>query len=118
MSPSQNGFMSNNLRNSRNMGLTIEKYLHEIGVFSLADLAEMTSVRAFMKIRWNHPEKTIPVCYYLYSLEGALLDLHWNNLPAELKAELKHIGNANTAIRTVLVRCHEFSDTLGNVCFS
>jgi len=43
-----------------------------------------------MKIRWNHPEKTIPVCYYLYSLEGALLDLHWNNLPAELKAELKH----------------------------
>lgn len=80
---------SNDFRKAKNIGATIEKYLHEIGVFSLADLAEMTSAEAFMKIRRNHPEKTIPVCYYLYSLEGALLDLHWNDLPAELKMELK-----------------------------
>ena len=39
---------------------------------TLADLAETTSVKAFIKIREQHPDKTIPVCYYLYSLEGAL----------------------------------------------
>ena len=81
--------IDNNLRNAKNIGATIEKYLNEIGIFTLADLAETTSVKAFIKIREQHPEKTIPVCYYLYSLEGALLNLHWNDIPSELKKELK-----------------------------
>ena len=81
--------IDNNLRNAKNIGATIEKYLNEIGIFTLADLAEVTSVEAFKRIRKNYPEKTIPVCYYLYSLEGALLDLHWNDIPSELKEELK-----------------------------
>ena len=71
--------IDNNLRNAKNIGATIEKYLN----------AETTSVKAFIKIREQHPEKTIPVCYYLYSLEGALLNLHWNDIPSELKKELK-----------------------------
>ncbi|WP_418392831.1 TfoX/Sxy family DNA transformation protein [Akkermansia sp.] len=49
----------------------------------------MTSVEAFKKICGNYPDKTVPVCYYLYSLEGALLNLHWNDIPSELKEELK-----------------------------
>jgi len=32
---------------------------------------------------------TLPVCYYLYSLQGALLGLHWDDLPTELKTELR-----------------------------
>ncbi len=58
-------------------------------MFTLADLEKMTSVEAFKKIRGNYPDKTVPVCYYLYSLEGALLNLHWNDIPSELKEELK-----------------------------
>ena len=81
--------INSDLRNAKNIGTTIEKYLNEIGIFTLADLAEITSVKAFIKIREQHPEKTKPVCYYLYSLEGALLNLHWNDLPSELKEELK-----------------------------
>ena len=81
--------INSDLRKAKNIGATIEKYLNEIGVFTLADLAEITSVKAFTKIREQHPEKTIPVCYYLYSLEGALLNLHWNDIPSELKEELK-----------------------------
>lgn len=81
--------ITGDLSKAKNIGKTIEKRLNEIGVFSLADLAEMTSVIAFKKIKENHKETTIPVCYYLYSLEGALLDLHWNDLPLELKEELK-----------------------------
>lgn len=80
--------IDNNLRNAKNIGATIEKYLNEIGIFTLADLAETTSVKAFIKIREQHPEKTI-VYYYLYSLEGALLNLHWNDIPSEFKKELK-----------------------------
>ena len=81
--------ISSDLRKAKNIGATIEKCLNEIGIFTLADLAEMTSVEAFKRIRENYPGKTIPVCYYLYSLEGALLDLHWNDIPSELKEELK-----------------------------
>lgn len=42
--------IDNNLRNAKNIGATIEKYLNEIGIFTLADLAETTSVKAFIKI--------------------------------------------------------------------
>ena len=42
--------IDNNLRNAKNIGATIEKYLNEIGIFTLADLAETTSVKAFINI--------------------------------------------------------------------
>lgn len=81
--------LSNNLKGAKNIGATIEKRLNEIGVFSLADLAQMTPVKAYQNICRQNPGKTFPVCYYLYSLQGALLDLHWDDLPTELKAELR-----------------------------
>jgi DNA transformation protein len=85
--------VGNNLRNAKNIGSTILKRLNEIGIYSLADLAEMTSAKAYKKISRQNPEKTFPVCYYLYSLEGALLDLHWDDLPKHLKKGLlKQVG--------------------------
>jgi DNA transformation protein and related proteins len=81
--------LSNNLKSAKNIGATIEKRLNEIGVFSLADLAQMTPVKAYQSIFKQNPDKTFPVCYYLYSLQGALLDLHWEDLPTELKTELR-----------------------------
>lgn len=81
--------LSNNLKGAKNIGVTIEKRLNEIGVFSLADLAQMTPVKAYQSICKQNPDKTFPVCYYLYSLQGALLDLHWDDLPSELKTELR-----------------------------
>ncbi|MBA3987133.1 MAG: TfoX/Sxy family protein [Flavobacteriales bacterium] len=77
-----------NLKNAKNIGATILKRLNEIGIYSLADLAEMTPVKAYRKICEQNPEKTFPICYYLYSLEGALLNLHWDALPKYLKKEL------------------------------
>lgn len=81
--------ITSDLRQAKNHRAAIKKCLNEIGVFTLADLEKMTSVEAFKKICGNYPDKTVPVCYYLYSLEGALLNLHWNDIPSELKEELK-----------------------------
>jgi DNA transformation protein len=81
--------LSNKLKGAKNIGATIEKRLNEIGVFSLADLAQMTPVKAYQNICEQNTDKTFPVCYYLYSLQGALLDLHWDDLPKELKTELR-----------------------------
>lgn len=45
---------------AKNIGITIAKKLNEIGVFTLADLAEMTPKIAYQKICDKYPEKTIP----------------------------------------------------------
>lgn len=79
----------NNLQGARNLGKTIQKHLNDIGIFTLADLAAITPVKAYQKICAANPSKTFPVCYYLYSLQGALMNLHWNDLPEKLKKELK-----------------------------
>lgn len=76
------------LGQAKNIGPIILQRLHEIGVYSLADLAKTTSPCAYVQICAQHPTKTFPVCYYLYSLEGALLDLHWDELPKNLKEDL------------------------------
>ncbi len=73
---------------AKNIGKTIAIKLNEIGVFTLSDLAEMTPKVAYKKICKNYPNKTIPKCYYLYSLKGALLNLDWRKLPNEIKMEL------------------------------
>ena len=73
---------------AKNIGKTIAKRLNEIGVFTLADLAQMTPKVAYQKICDKYPDRTIPKCYYLYSLQGALLDLDWRKLPDKVKSEL------------------------------
>jgi DNA transformation protein len=81
--------LSPHLKAAKNIGATIEKRLNEIGVFSLVDLAQMTPVKAYLNICRQNPNKTFPICYYLYSLQGALLNLHWDDLPPDLKADLR-----------------------------
>lgn len=81
------------LKGARNIGPTILKRLNEINVYTLADLAKLTSVKAYQLICERNPDKNISVCYYLYSLEGALLDMHWDDLPKDLKQDLlKQVG--------------------------
>ncbi|MGQ0827353.1 MAG: TfoX/Sxy family protein [Bacteroidota bacterium] len=72
----------------KNIGGTIEKRLNEIGIYTEGDLLKTGAVNAYKKIKENYPNKTIPVCYYLYSLEGALLNLHWDDIPEKRKKEL------------------------------
>jgi len=46
-----------NLKNAKNIGATILKRLNEIGIYSLADLAEMTPVKAYIKKYVNKTPK-------------------------------------------------------------
>ena len=80
--------MSTELSSLKNIGSTVEKRLNEIGIRSREDLERVGSVAAYRKICARYPEQTIPVCYYLYSLEGALMDTHWDALPFDIKDRL------------------------------
>lgn len=71
----------------RNVGPTVERRLNAIGIHSREDLLRIGSAQAYLKMQ-AQASGTLPVCFYLYSLEGALTDRHWNDLPAATKALL------------------------------
>jgi DNA transformation protein len=63
--------------------------LNEVGIFSEGDLRQVGAVGAHCMIRDRHPQETLPVCYYLYSFEGALTDKHWNEISEQRKQQLR-----------------------------
>lgn len=71
-----------------NIGATVAERLVAIGVRSRGDLEMMGPAEAWRRMAAANPGKTLPVCYYLYSLEAALRECHWNDLPDEVKAQL------------------------------
>jgi DNA transformation protein len=80
--------MKTPLKGLKNLGPTIVARLHEIEIYTKEDLRRVGSAAAYVHICARNPGKTIPVCYYLYSLEGALRGAHWNEVPAQVKREL------------------------------
>ena len=82
--------MKNNqdLSSLKNIGPTIQKKLQDIGINSKDDLKRIGPVLAYQKIQSKNQGKTIPVCYYLYSLQGALDNKHWDKISQKKKQEL------------------------------
>lgn len=85
----------------KNIGPTIEANLNRIGIKTRADLERATSVGAYLHLSASFPEKRWPVCYYLYSLEGALRDKHWDDLSDEIKDGLLQQVKARQGVRVV-----------------
>lgn len=77
------------LTDLKNIGKKIAGRLNEVGVFSEDDLRLVGAVGAHRLIRERYPNETLPVCYYLYSFEGALTDKHWNEIGEERKEQLR-----------------------------
>lgn len=77
------------LTDLKNIGKKIAGRLNEAGIFSEDDLRRVGAVEAHRMIKQRHPDETLPLCYYLYSFEGALIDTHWNAIGEQRKRELK-----------------------------
>jgi DNA transformation protein and related proteins len=73
----------------KNIGKKIAGRLLEAGISSEEDLRAAGAVQAHKKIKANYPDETLPVCFYLYSFEGAITDTHWNDIGEKRKQELK-----------------------------
>jgi DNA transformation protein len=80
--------VTESLTELKNIGPTIEKRLNEIGIHTVTDLEKTGPVKAYQRICRAYPNETIPVCYYLYSLQGALMGVHWDAVPEEIKNDL------------------------------
>ena len=69
----------------KNLGLASVNILHSIGIRTLEDLRRVGPVEAFINIRGRGINASRVM---LYALQGALLDVHWNDLDPDLKANL------------------------------
>ncbi|SEP73543.1 TfoX/Sxy family protein [Nitrosomonas ureae] len=86
------------LTDLKNIGKKIADRLNEVGIFSEDDLQRIGAVEAHRLIREKLPDESLPVCYYLYSFEGALTDKHWEEIGEPRKHQLKtQIGYQNIA---------------------
>ena len=77
------------LTDPKNIGKKIAGRLIEVGIFSEDELRQVGAAGAHRMIKKKYPKKTLPVCYYLYSFEGALTDTHWDNIGEKRKQQLK-----------------------------
>ncbi len=71
----------------KNIGTTLAKRLATINIHTRYDLQSFGVTNAYIKMQETSPF-VLPVCYNLYSLEGALRSQHWNDLPEAIKDEL------------------------------
>jgi DNA transformation protein len=75
------------LRDLKNIGPRTESWLHAIEVHSLDDLERLGAVEVYRRLREHFPNRVS--LNALYALQGAILNLHWNALPPDMKAELR-----------------------------
>jgi DNA transformation protein len=71
----------------RNVGRTIERRLNVIGIHCREDLLRIGPAQADLKMQ-AQASGALPVCFYQYSLEGALTGHHWDEVPTATKALL------------------------------
>ena len=71
----------------KNMGPKSSEWLASVGIHTLDDVARLGVVESYKRVKAAYPDKVS--LNMLYGLQAALLDLPWNELPPDIKAELK-----------------------------
>ena len=78
------------LTSLRNIGKEMEKKLKSVGIMTAEELKEIGSKEAFVRLKLHYPS----VCaVFLYTLEGAISDTEYNQLPKEVQQDLKDFSD-------------------------
>ena len=86
------------LTSLKNIGETSAGWLESVGIKTAEDLYELGVVDAYRRVKTAYPERV--TLNMLYALQGALLDLHWKEVPPEMKtALLQQVGEEVTRRR-------------------
>ncbi|MDO3381946.1 TfoX/Sxy family protein [Gilvimarinus algae] len=79
----------------KNLGMASVNILRAVGINSYQDLQKIGAVGAYLRIK----DRDINVSkVMLYALQGALMDVHWNDLPPDLKTQLVAEAEKSAAI--------------------
>jgi len=74
------------LRSLRNIGKELERKLKAVEIKTAEELKEVGGKEAFIRLKLRDPQ----VCLvHLYALEGAVSDRGYNQLPEDVKRDLK-----------------------------
>jgi len=71
----------------KKLGPKSQEWLASIGVHSLEDVARLGVVETYKRVKAAHPEKV--TLNMLWGLQAALLDIRWNELPDDIKDQLR-----------------------------
>ena len=71
----------------KNMGPKSSEWLASVGIHSLEDVARLGVVETYKRVKAAYPEKV--TLNMLYGLQAALLDIPWNELPPDIKAQIR-----------------------------
>lgn len=79
------------LKSMANIGDEMERKLSAVGITSAEKLMELGSKQAFLKLKGVFPN----ICLvHLYTLEGAIKNIGYNNLSESKKEELKEFSDS------------------------
>ena len=70
-----------------NIGPKSAQWLESVGIKTLEDLEELGAVGAYRRVKAAYPGRVS--LNMLWGLQGALLDLPWNELPPDMKEKLR-----------------------------
>lgn len=76
----------------KNIGEKSEALLNQVGIYSIEDLDAVGAITAWKRVREIEPSASL---VGVYALQGALMNLHWNHLPDEIKADLREQWEAD-----------------------
>jgi DNA transformation protein len=71
----------------KNIGPVTTGWLHEIGIDTLEQIRELGVVEVYRRLKARFPDRV--TLNALYGLEAALTGVRWDQLPDEVKAELR-----------------------------
>ncbi len=78
------------LTSMKNIGKEMERKLRSVGIHTAEELAQAGGEEAYLRIKLRYPN----VCLvHLYVLRGAIDNVEYHRLPAEVKRELKRFSD-------------------------
>ena len=78
------------LASLRNIGKEMERKLKAVDISTAEELKQIGSEEAFMRLKFHYPN----VCLvHLQTLEGAVSNTEYNQLPEDVKRRLKDFNN-------------------------
>lgn len=71
----------------KNLGTKSREWLASVDIYTLDDVAKLGVVETYKRVKAAYPEKV--TLNMLWGLQAALLEIPWNELPTDIKEELK-----------------------------
>jgi DNA transformation protein len=77
----------------RNLGAKSSEWLAAVGVHSLEDVERLGVVETYLRVKAAFPDRVS--LNMLWGLQGALMEIPWNQIPEDIKQDLlKQINQA------------------------